>query len=134
MARISGKNTQPEIMVRRILHALGSRFRLHRRDLPGCPDVVLPSRHLAIFVHGCFWHRHDGCKMSTIPKTRREFWAAKFAANVARDHRNIQVLKAIGWRAEVIWECETREPDLLKGKLAKLIGQPRGRTSGRANN
>jgi DNA mismatch endonuclease (patch repair protein) len=121
MARIGGKNTKPEIAVRKLLHSLGGRFRLHRKDLPGRPDVVLPGRRLAIFVHGCFWHRHDGCKMCSTPKTRRQFWTEKFLANIARDRRNVEALEAAGWRVAIIWECETRKANSLKDKLVKLL-------------
>lgn len=97
MRRIRGRNTIPEVAVRRALHARGLRFRLHRRDLPGTPDIVLPARRLVIFVHGCFWHRHAGCRGSTTPSTRREFWQAKFDANVQRDARAGAALVGSGW-------------------------------------
>ncbi|KQT83117.1 endonuclease [Aurantimonas sp. Leaf443] len=112
MAKVRGKNTKPELVVRRALHALGLRFRLHRRDLPGRPDIVLPRHRLAIFVHGCFWHRHEGCRMASTPKTRRDFWEAKFEANVQRDRRNLETLQELGWRPEIVWECESRKADL----------------------
>jgi len=99
--------------VRRALHAMGKRFRLFRRDLPGRPDIVLPRYRIALFVHGCFWHRHEGCRLSSTPKTRIEFWNDKFVTNIARDARNVAELRALGWRVGVIWECETRRPDLL---------------------
>lgn len=120
MARVRGKNTKPEIVVRRMLHAMGKRFRLFRRDLPGRPDIVLPRHDLAIFVHGCFWHRHEGCRLSSTPKTRIDFWTNKFATNVARDARNMEALRALGWRIGVVWECETRKPS-LKAILADII-------------
>ncbi|PYB83627.1 very short patch repair endonuclease [Pseudomonas fulva] len=108
MAAITGKNTQPELALRRFLHALGYRFRLHRKDLPGKPDIVMPKLRTCIFVHGCFWHRHAGCQYATTPKTRSEFWAAKFSRNVERDLENVQALEAKGWTVMVVWECEIK--------------------------
>ncbi|MCU7281897.1 very short patch repair endonuclease [Pseudomonas peradeniyensis] len=108
MAGIKGRNTQPEMIVRRFLHANGYRFRLHRRDLPGSPDIVLPRFKTCIFVHGCFWHRHEGCRYATIPRTRPDFWQAKFSANVERDARARTALAAVGWNVVTIWECELR--------------------------
>ena len=117
MARVRGKDTKPEMVVRRVAHALGYRFRLHRRDLPGSPDLVFPNRRKVIFVHGCFWHRHPGCRRATTPKTRAEFWLAKFERNVERDVRKEIELMAAGWEVLVIWECETRDPDGISSKL-----------------
>lgn len=117
MSRIRGKDTKPEIAVRSMLHKLGYRFRLHRNDLPGRPDIVLPSRKTVIMVHGCYWHRHPGCRYAYSPKSRVDFWENKFAENIARDHRNMDELQSIGWRALVVWECELREPDELKKRL-----------------
>lgn len=108
MAGIRGRHTAPEIAVRRYLHGAGLRFRLHDRRLPGRPDLVLPAYRTAVLVHGCFWHRHPGCRYATTPATRPEFWAAKFAANVDRDRRNAATLEAMGWNVMVVWECETR--------------------------
>lgn len=105
MAGIRGRNTRPELMLRRALHAAGFRFRLHRKDLPGKPDIVMPGRSVVIFVHGCFWHRHAGCRLTTTPATRPEFWAAKFEGNVARDARTKSLLLAEGWRVAIVWEC-----------------------------
>lgn len=105
MAGIRGKNTKPELIVRRYLHACGYRFRLHRRDLPGRPDLVLPKYKLAIFVHGCFWHRHEGCSYATFPKTRRLFWEEKLSGNVRRDQGQLASLNAMGWRVITVWEC-----------------------------
>lgn len=107
MARIGPRDTAPEIAVRRLAHRLGYRFRLYRKDLPGRPDLVFPQHRLAVFVHGCFWHRHKGCRNSTMPKTRTEFWSAKFASTIDRDRRSINALETLGWRTLVIWECET---------------------------
>lgn len=128
MGRVRGKNTSPEIAVRRAAHALGLRFRLHRRDLPGRPDLVFPKHRLAIFVHGCFWHRHEGCKRATIPKTRQDFWLGKFADNEARDQRVTALLRDAGWRVEIVWECETKDQEALLRRLRDLV-----RSGGRSN-
>jgi DNA mismatch endonuclease (patch repair protein) len=109
MAGIKGKNSQPELLVRRLLFASGYRFRLHRRDLPGTPDIVMPSRKIAIFIHGCFWHLHQGCRFAKMPATRPEFWRVKLEANVQRDQRSIDELRAMGWRVLCVWECSTRD-------------------------
>ena len=119
MAKVRGKNTKPEMAVRRAAHALGLRFRLHRRDLAGTPDLVFPKRKVALFVHGCFWHRHEGCSKASTPKTRVAFWQAKFDRNTARDGRTAEALQAAGWTVATVWECETRDP-------AALIRQLRG--------
>ncbi len=108
MAGIKGKDSLPEVQVRRLLFAAGLRFRLHRRDLPGTPDIVLPGRRIAIFVQGCFWHAHQGCKYAKLPSTRQDFWRAKFQANVKRDERAMQELLATGWRVLWVWECAIR--------------------------
>lgn len=121
MARISGKNTRPEIAVRKWLHAAGFRFRLHRVDLPGKPDLVLPKWRLALFVHGCFWHQHPRCKRATMPKTREAFWQNKLALNVSRDARQMAELEALGWRVAVVWECETRNQAILGRCLAQIL-------------
>lgn len=104
MSAIKGSNTKPELVVRRRLHAAGYRFRLHRKDLPGRPDIVLPMYRLAIFVHGCFWHKHN-CRFFQWPRTRAAFWQGKILANVARDRRSVRALRALGWRVLVVWEC-----------------------------
>ncbi|WP_429725905.1 very short patch repair endonuclease [Azospirillum lipoferum] len=122
MARIGPRDSKPEMIVRRLAHALGYRYRLHRRDLPGTPDMVFPRLRKAIFVHGCFWHRHDGCKYSTTPKTRTDFWEDKFKKNTERDTRKEQELRALGWDVLTIWECETRNPDFLNKKLSRWLG------------
>lgn len=121
MAAISGKNTQPELKVRRAAYALGYRFRLHRRDLPGRPDIVFPSLRKIIEVRGCFWHRHSGCKNAVLPKTRAGFWQAKFDATVSRDERNLAALEALGWQTLIVWECETGDYDLCL-RLADFLG------------
>jgi len=112
MASIKGKNTKPEMVVRRLLHGLGYRYRLHVKYLPGCPDVVFPRQKKAIDVMGCFWHRHQACKFATTPTTRADFWQAKFQANVKRDTRNRALLDEKGWGLLVIWECEISKSDL----------------------
>lgn len=109
MSRIRGKDTKPEMLIRRGLHARGLRYRLHCRSLPGSPDLVFPKYHMAVFVHGCFWHAH-GCALSTLPVTRHEFWTLKLEGNVARDQKAIAALQASGWRVLVIWECALRGP------------------------
>lgn len=124
MAAIRGKNTAPELAVRGILHAMGLRFRLHRKDLPGRPDIVLQRHRTVVFVHGCFWHRHEGCRYTTTPKTRLAFWQAKFDANVARDHRNRIALEEMGWRVLVVWECELRDAEALRDRLKAAFAPP----------
>lgn len=108
MSRIGGRNTRPELGLRRALHARGLRYLLHDRRLPGTPDIVFPRFQAVCLVHGCFWHRHAGCRYATTPATRKAFWTAKFAANVARDARNRLELLAVGWRVAVVWECALR--------------------------
>lgn len=112
MAAIRSRNTAPELSVRSYLHACGLRFRVHARGLPGSPDIVLPGYRAVVFVHGCFWHRHQGCPFATMPSTRPEFWQAKFAANVARDTTTQLQLESAGWRVFTIWECEVAESRL----------------------
>lgn len=112
MASIRGKNTKPELLVRRGLHQLGVRFRLHRRDLPGSPDLVFPKYRTTLFVHGCFWHRHDSCMLAYTPSANGYKWVEKFKANVERDRRQISLLQQAGWRVFVIWECALRANDL----------------------
>ena len=122
MRAIKSKDTKPELAVRRVLHAMGYRFRLHTEDLPGRPDIVFRARKKAIFVHGCFWHRHPGCRYSTMPKTRTSFWEKKFEANVTRDRRVIESLVAEGWRVLVVWECQVRnEMDTLPATLVSFM-------------
>jgi DNA mismatch endonuclease (patch repair protein) len=112
MASIRGKDTKPELLVRRGLHKFGARFRLHRRDLPGKPDLVFPRYRVVLFVHGCFWHRHAGCKLAYRPATNEKFWAEKFQLNIDRDRRQTELLIQAGWRVFVIWECSLRNNDL----------------------
>ena len=118
MARIRGRDTAPELAVRRIAHRMGLRFRLHRKDLPGRPDLVFPKHRLVVFVHGCFWHRHEGCRRASTPKSNISFWVEKFAANVDRDARHEAALRALGWRVLVIWQCETGDDATLERRLA----------------
>ena len=125
MSRVRAKNTKPEIAVRRAAHALGLRFRLHRRDLPGTPDLVFPRLRVAVFVHGCFWHRHEGCAKASTPTSRTEFWTEKLAGNVARDARKQTALLDAGWQPVVIWECETRKPDELREIIRRRLSVPR---------
>lgn len=119
MARVRGKDTVPEMQVRRLTHAMGYRYRLHVRELPGCPDMVFPRRRKVIFIHGCFWHRHSDpdCKLARLPKTNADFWEKKFQENIARDARCFSELTAMGWSILVIWECELKN----KVALASLI-------------
>ena len=125
MSRIRGANTKPELAVRRALHAHGYRFRLHGRGLPGRPDLVFRRRRVVVFVHGCFWHRHDGCAKSRLPKSRAEYWRAKFETNVERDERNVRALAAEGWRVFVAWECEVERDETLLDRLTSFLGPPR---------
>ncbi len=120
MARIRSSNTKPELAVRRLLHSMGFRFRLHRRDLPGRPDLVLPKYRLAIFVHGCFWHQHPGCRLASSPKSRQDYWGPKLARNVERDGQAASQLIALGWKVEVIWECDARISGKLSGRVEAI--------------
>lgn len=123
MRGIRGKDTGPERSVRSAAHRLGLRFRLHVRELPGRPDLVFPRHKTVIFVHGCFWHRHD-CGLAATPETRAEFWQKKFAANVSRDARKREDLERAGWRVVEIWECETHDPVALSLRLSEIFGLP----------
>lgn len=118
MSQIRGQDTKPELVVRSILHRLVARFRFHRKDLPGRPDIVLPRRRLIVLVHGCFWHRHRGCKYAYSPKSNVEAWARKFRQNVLRDRRITQELQKCGWNVVVVWECETRHLETLIANLS----------------
>lgn len=119
MSRIRSRDTVPELAVRSVLHRLGYRFRLHRRDLPGCPDIILTRLRTVIFVHGCFWHRHQRCRYAYTPKTRRAFWQKKFADNVDRDHRVKAALRKLGWHIIVVWECQTEDTSNLEVRLTR---------------
>ena len=125
MARIGPRNTFPERIVRSALHRMGYRFRLHRRDLPGQPDLVLPRHHSIFLIHGCFWHRHRGCRFAYKPTSRVGFWMAKFKANVVRDRKVEQELQAKGWAVHVIWECETRDQLKLERQLRQILKRSR---------
>jgi DNA mismatch endonuclease (patch repair protein) len=111
MAKIRSHNTRPEIRVRRYLHKAGFRFRLHRKDLPGKPDLVLPMYRTALFVHGCFWHQHQGCKYSTMPKSNADYWTKKLARNLERDSVNFERLVELGWRVLIVWECSLKKKE-----------------------
>lgn len=121
MRRIRGKKTGPELRVRRLSHRLGYRHRLHDRNLPGRPDLVYPSRKKVIFVHGCFWHQHAGCKLSRTPKARPEYWIPKLERNQARDAENVAQAISMGWDVLIIWECETRQEDALAARLRAFL-------------
>ena len=125
MAAVPQENTKPEMIVRQAIHALGYRFRLHRKDLPGRPDIVLPRLNKVVFVHGCFWHRH-GCRKTTTPESNFDFWQTKFADNKARDRRIIRKLVIRGWKSLVVWECQTRGRALLRSRLKRFLHQGGG--------
>ena len=125
MRSVGTQNTGPELAVRRILHSMGYRYRLHAKDLPGKPDIVFRSRRKVIFVHGCFWHGHD-CAKGRLPKSRSEYWAPKIEANRGRDRRVVEALASMGWRALTIWQCQMRDPAELKPRLRKFLGPPGG--------
>jgi DNA mismatch endonuclease, patch repair protein len=129
MARIRGKDAKPELKVRRALHAAGRRFRLQARDLPGRPDIVFRPRRIAIFVHGCFWHRHDDptCKLARLPKSRHEFWGPKLAANADRDRRDVARLREAGWTVETIWECQLKGADSVDALISRIRTAPSAR-------
>lgn len=120
MSRVRSKDTSPELLVRRVAHAQGLRFRLHRKDLPGHPDLVFPKHNVAMFVHGCFWHRHPGCPKASLPKSRTEFWQSKFDRNVKRDANATAELQALGWTVLTIWECQTKRLESINEALAAV--------------
>lgn len=121
MSRIRSANTSPERRVRSLLHRMGYRFRLHRQDLPGRPDIVLPGRRTVVLVHGCYWHRHPECRFAYTPKSNKAFWEAKFEENVARDRRQHCQLQSLGWRVITVWECETKDKPALEQRLRREI-------------
>ncbi|WP_342250709.1 very short patch repair endonuclease [Sphingomonas sp. OTU376] len=123
MSRVKGKDTKPEWVVRRLVHQMGFRYRLHDSSLPGKPDLVFRSRHKVIFVHGCYWHRHPdaGCKLARLPKSRLDFWAPKLEANAQRDARHVAALEADGWQILVVWECEIRDIEHTRNKLRSFL-------------
>ena len=123
MSRVAAKNTLPELIVRRQAHAMGFRFRLHRRDLSGRPDLVFPKHRTVLFVHGCFWHRHPGCPKATTPKSRVDYWGAKFERNRERDALALRALEKLGWRALILWECETKDPKKIERVLTQMKTQ-----------
>lgn len=123
MAMVRGKDTKPEMAVRRHLHARGLRYRLHRKDLPGRPDLVFPSRRVAVFVHGCFWHQHPGCRRAKLPEARADFWRQKMRANVERDVAALLALEAAGWTALVVWECEIQS-ETLDALYERIVETP----------
>lgn len=124
MRAVKSRDTKPEMTVRRAAHALGYRFRLHRKDLPGSPDLVFPSRKTAVFVHGCFWHGHDCARGARMPKTNADYWRAKIGRNVARDARARGELESLGWRTLTIWECELKDAQALATRLVGFLGEP----------
>lgn len=121
MAGIRHKDTKPEMLVRKHLHSLGFRYRLHRRVGKTRPDLVLPRWKTSIFVHGCYWHRHEGCKLASEPKSNIAFWKNKFSQNVERDRRNVEELRSLGWSVGIIWECSVRNGKFMEAKLRELI-------------
>jgi len=121
MAGIRGKNTKPEMVVRKIVHAMGFRYRLHRKDVPGSPDLLFPRLRRAIFVHGCFWHQHAGCKFAYMPKSNTQFWLAKLEGNSRRDARALTTLATLGWEVLIVWECEISDQAALTQKLNSFL-------------
>jgi DNA mismatch endonuclease (patch repair protein) len=122
MSRVRGKNTKPELVVRSAAHRLGYRFRLHRKDLPGRPDLVFPRLRKAVFVHGCFWHRHEGCKKATTPGSNVDYWHKKFAENVERDNKAVAELTRMGWALMIVRECQTTDVDSISQSLRAFLG------------
>jgi DNA mismatch endonuclease, patch repair protein len=121
MGRVRSKDTKPELAVRRLVHSLGYRYRLHRTNLPGRPDLVFSSRGKVIFVHGCYWHRHEGCARTRLPKSRLDFWRPKLEANVARDATTLKKLRALGWGVMVIWECQVKKRETLASRIKRFL-------------
>lgn len=124
MSRVRGRDTKPEMLVRRLTHGMGYRYRLHRRGLPGSPDLVFPSRKKVIFVHGCFWHQHldPGCKLARLPKSKLDFWGPKLETNRERDERSLVLLAELGWDVLVIWECQTKNREELQVRIGEFLG------------
>ncbi|MCP5352049.1 MAG: DNA mismatch endonuclease Vsr [Chromatiales bacterium] len=121
MGAVRSRNSGPELLIRSAAHRLGFRFRVHREDLPGTPDLAFPKWRTVVFVHGCFWHRHPGCPKAGTPKSNVEFWKAKFAANVARDERNVRDLEALGWDIAIVWQCHARNLDSATSALIAAL-------------
>lgn len=125
MALVRAKDTKPELLVRRLVHGMGYRYRLHRRDLPGTPDLVFPGRGKVIFIHGCFWHRHADCALARLPKSRSDFWLPKLTANAERDARNVRALRRLGWSVLTIWECQLGDTAKLASKIRRFLDAQR---------
>lgn len=125
MALVRAKDTKPELLVRRLVHGMGYRYRLHRRDLPGTPDLVFPGRAKVIFIHGCFWHRHAGCALARLPKSRGDFWLPKLTANAERDARNVRALRRLGWSVLTIWECQLGDTAKLANRIRRFLDAQR---------
>ena len=123
MSRIRSRDTKPEMAVRRLIHAMGFRYRLHRRDLPGCPDLVFPRHRKIVLVHGCFWHSHAGCRAGRVPSSNADFWLPKLRRNTERDAANEEALRGLGWSVLVLWECQTRKAPELEERLAAFLGE-----------
>lgn len=128
MRAVHSKNTGPERRVRSLLWRMGYRFRLHRQGLPGKPDIVLVGRRKIVFVHGCFWHRHPGCRKAKVPKSRKSYWVPKLRRNRQRDQQSIDALGALGWKVLVVWQCELADEPALENTLRRFLGPPRGAT------
>lgn len=129
MRAVKSGDTAPERLVRRLAHHMGYRFRLHRKDLPGKPDLVFPGLHKAIFVHGCFWHGHDCARGARVPKANREYWTRKVARNRERDQKHLEELSDAGWKSMVIWECDLRQSSQLSSRIRRFLGRARGNRS-----
>nr|WP_297354077.1 DNA mismatch endonuclease Vsr [uncultured Caldimonas sp.] len=125
MALVRAKDTKPELLVRRLVHGMGYRYRLHRRDLPGTPDLVFPGRSKVILIHGCFWHRHARCALARLPKSRGEFWLPKLTANAERDARNVRALRRLGWSVLTIWECQLGDTAKLANRIRRFLDAQR---------
>ncbi|MEM5449096.1 very short patch repair endonuclease [Paraburkholderia guartelaensis] len=125
MALVRAKDTKPELLVRRLVHGMGYRYRLHRRDLPGTPDLVFPGRSKVIFIHGCFWHRHARCALARLPKSRGDFWLPKLTANAKRDARNMRALRQLGWSVLTIWECQLSDAAKLADRIRRFLDAQR---------
>ena len=125
MALVRAKDTKPELLVRRLVHGMGYRYRLHQRNLPGTPDLVFPGRGKVIFIHGCFWHRHARCALARLPKSRGEFWLPKLTANAERDARNVRALRRLGWSVLTIWECQLGDTAKLAKRIRRFLDAQR---------
>lgn len=130
MSRIRKTGSKPEVFVRQIAHQLGYRFRINRRGLPGTPDIVFPSRRKVIFVHGCFWHQHSGCKHATVPRQRTEYWLPKLARTIERDTENLKALTQLGWQSLVIWECQARSKPFIEQAIEEFLAPSRATPKG----